>query len=100
MSAQKASSGTLTVNTVEDVDFPDYYPTVTIVHLGSSGVIWVRTDGEDPVLEGDDTYPVLPGERVPYMNLNLYSDPNLRISAGTRVLMISDTAIPYTVYCY
>lgn len=100
MSATKASSGTLVVNTATAVNFPQYYPTVTIVHLGSTGIIWLRTDGLEATIAGDDNYPVLPGERASYVNGNLLSAPNTRVINGTSVMMISDTAIPYTVYCF
>lgn len=100
MSAQKCSSGTLVVNTSTPTNFPDYFPTITIVHRGSTGTIWVRTDGQEAVIAEDDNYPVLPGERVSYRNANLSSSPNTRINAGTTAFLVSDTAIPYTVYCF
>jgi hypothetical protein len=98
MAASRAQSGTLTINTVEPVNFPQYFANITIVHRGTTGTIWLRTDGINPVILADDNFPVLPGQAVTFPNGILTQEPITRVISGTSVLMISDVAIPFTVY--
>jgi len=98
MAASKAQSGTLVVNTVSAVNFPQYLANITVIHRGTTGTIWVRTDGNDPVILADDNYPVLPGQAVTFPNGILSQEPITRMVSGTSCQLISDTAIPFTVY--
>lgn len=98
MAASRAKSDTLTVNTVYTVNFPQYYANITVIHRGTTGTIWLRTDGVAPVILADDNYPVLPGQAVTFPNGILSQEPITRSVNGTSVLLISDTAIPFTVY--
>lgn len=34
---------------------------VTVINRGTTGVVWVRTDGTAAVAKADENYPVLPG---------------------------------------
>lgn len=99
MAAVRAKSGTLVINTVAPVNFPQYFANITIVHRGTTGTIWLRTDGVDPVILADDNFPVLPGQAVTFPNGILTQEPITRVISGTSVLLLSDTAVPYTVYC-
>jgi hypothetical protein len=105
MAASRAHSDTLTINTVYPVNFPQYFANITVIHRGTTGTIWLRTDGITPVVfasltpsNSDDNYPVLPGQAVTFPNGILSQEPITRSVNGTSVLLISDTAIPFTVY--
>lgn len=105
MAASKALSDTLTINTAYAVTFPQYFSTITVVHRGTTGTIWLRTDGREPVTfnpsspqDSNDNYPVLPGQSQTFPNGILLQEPVTRVIAGTQLMLISDTAIPFTVY--
>lgn len=105
MAASRAHSDTLTISTVYPVNFPQYFANITVIHRGTTGTIWLRTDGINPVVfnsgtpsNSDDNYPVLPGQAVTFPNGILSQEPITRSVNGTSVLLISDTAIPFTVY--
>lgn len=105
MTAQRAHSDTLAINTVYPVNFPVVYANITIVHRGTTGTIWLRTDGIPPVvfnsgtpLLSDDNYPVLVGQTITFPNGILTQEPITRAVSGTSVQLISDTAIPFTVF--
>ena len=105
MTAQRAHSDTLTVNAVYPVAFTQTFSTITVMHRGTTGIIWVRTDGINPVVfnpanpsASDDNYPVGPGQTASFANGILTQQPINRVINGTSVALISDTAIPFTVY--
>lgn len=105
MAASRAHSDTLVVNTVFTQNFPQYFANITIIHRGTTGTIWARFDGQQPVVFNsstpslsDDNYPVLPGQAVTFPNGILTQEPITRVISGTSALLISDTAIPFTVY--
>lgn len=98
MAASRAKSDTLTINTVYAVNFPQYFANLTVIHRGTTGTIWLRTDGVNPAILADDNYPVLPGQAVTFPNGILTQEPITRSISGSSVLLISDTAIPFTVY--
>jgi hypothetical protein len=80
------------------VNFPQYFANITVVHRGTAGTVWLRTDGVEPVILADDNYPVLPGQAVTFPNGILSQEPITRSVSGSSVLLISDTAVPFTVY--
>lgn len=105
MAAMRSHSDVLVVDTVYPVNFPQVYANITVVHRGTTGTIWLRTDGITPnyFQSGtptltDDNYPVLPNTQVTFPNGILTQTPITRAVNGTSVLLISDTAIPFTVY--
>jgi len=98
MAASRAHSDTLIVDTVYPVNFPQYFAYITVVHRGATGTIWLRTDGIEPEVLEDDNYPVLPGQSITFPNGILSQEPITRMVSGTSVLLISDTAVPFTVY--
>jgi hypothetical protein len=99
MAASRAHSATLTINTATPVNFPQYFANITVIHRGTTGTIWLRTDGVAPVILADDNLPVLPGQAVTFPNGILTQEPITRVISGTSIELISDTAIPFTVYC-
>lgn len=98
MAASRAKSATLVINTATAVNFPQYFANITVVHRGATGTIWLRTDGVEPVILADDNFPVLPGQAVTFPNGILTQEPITRVISGSSVQLISDTAIPFTVY--
>lgn len=98
MAAQRSTSITLTPNVVQHFSFPQYFATITVVNRNSTGTLWVRTDGTDPTVAGDDNYPVLPMQAQSFPNGILTQEPVTRVISGTTVYVISDTACPITVY--
>jgi hypothetical protein len=98
MAAQRATSPTLIVNTITTVIFPQYFATITVINRASSGTLWLRTDGQAPVIGADDNYPVLPLQAQSFPNGILTQEPITRVISGTQVQIISDTACPITVY--
>src|SRR5690242_20759372 len=99
MAAQRAKSLTLTANTMAPINFPQYFATVTVINRSTStDVVWVRTDGMEPAVAGDDCYPVLPGQSQSFPNGSLLQDPITRVISGTQTMLISSTACPVTVY--
>lgn len=105
MAASRAHSDTLVINTVFLQNFPMVFANITVVHRGTTGTIWVRTDGIPPQVfnagspaNSDDCYPVLPGQTITFPNGVLTQEPITRSINGTQVQLISDTAIPFTVY--
>lgn len=98
MAASRAKSATLVINTATAVNFPQYFANITVVHRGATGTIWLRTDGVAPVILADDNFPVLPGQAVTFPNGILTQEPITRVISGSSVQLISDTAIPFTVY--
>ena len=99
MAASRAHSDDLVVGTVYPVNFPQTFANITVVHRGTTGTIWLRTDGIEPVAVEDDNYPVLVGQSVTFPNGILSQEPITRSVSGTSVLLITeDAAIPFTVY--
>lgn len=91
MAAPKARTGTLTANVVAEVTVAvspfGENNEFGIVNLSGQGIIWVRTDGVDPTIGGDNCFPVL-GYRI------------FTVPDGSKEVtpkMISDTALQYTV---
>ena len=98
MAASRAKSSTLMADTVTAVNFPQYFANITVVHRGTTGTIWLRTDGVEPAVLADDNFPVLPGQAVTFPNGILTQEPITRVISGSSVQLVSDTVIPFTVY--
>lgn len=99
MAASRAKSLTLTPNTYTPVNFPQYFATITVVNRSTStDVVWLRVDGNQPTVAGDDCYPVLPGQSQSFPNGVLTQEPITRVISGTQAILISSTACPVTVY--
>lgn len=96
--AQRAQSGTLVAGTVTTVKFPQYFWNLTVVNRSTNQEIWVRTDGEDPTVAGDDCFPVLPQQSVTFSNGVLSQEPVVRVGGGTQVSIISSGTPTYTVW--
>lgn len=88
MTATIIKSGTTTANTVATVTFATYYPKVEVVNRGSTE-LWLRTDGVNPTIGGDDCE-VIPAASFKDTIIN-YTVTN------TEVRLISSSAVAYTV---
>lgn len=96
--AQRAQSGTLVAGTVTTVKFPQYFWNLVVVNRSTNQEIWVRTDGEDPTVAGDDCFPVLPQQSVTFSNGVLSQEPVVRVGGGTQVSLISSGTPTYSVW--
>ncbi len=96
--AQRAESGTLVADTVTSIKFTQYFWNLVVVNRSSNQEIWVRTDGEDPTVGGDDCFPVLPQQSVTFSNGSLSQEPVVRTGGGTTVSIISSGTPTYTVW--
>ena len=96
--AQRAASGTLVSGTVTTVKFPQYFWNLIVVNRSTDQEIWVRTDGEDPTVGGDDCFPVLPQQSITFSNGVLSQEPVVRVGGGTQVSLISSGTPNYTVW--
>lgn len=94
------TSGTTTANTVTTLTFPARYDGVEVVNR-STGDLWVRIDGVNPTIAGDDCFYVAPQSFVNIPNLAPYPEPgNIGGNTGpttTVVKLISAAATDYTV---
>lgn len=87
--ALNARSGTLTASTVATVAITDAWPDgITVVNRSQTGTIWVRLDGTDPTVAGDDCYPVLGARHFPATTVR---------KEAVTVKLISSAALDYTV---
>lgn len=99
MAAQRAKSVTLVANEFQFINFPQYFATLTVVNRSTgTDVVWIRTDGQDAAVAGDDNYPVLPQQAQSFPNGVLLQEPITRVISGTTICLISSTACPVTVY--
>jgi hypothetical protein len=88
--AQRIKSGVTVASTVTTVTFSTWYNAIEVLNSGGFD-IWMRTDGIDPTISGDDCI-LIPSQT--------WKDtiPNDQIPASnTIVKMISATATNYTV---
>jgi hypothetical protein len=81
-------SGTLTANTVAPLTITDHNNWVEVVNRSQTGEIWVRTDGTDPTVAGNDCYVVLGARRLHITKADTQS---------ADVRLISNAALAYTV---
>jgi hypothetical protein len=96
--AQRAESGTLVANEVTTIKFPQYFWNLVVVNRSLNQEIWVRTDGQNPEVAGDDCFPVLPQSQQAFSNGNLSQEPVVRVGGGTQVSLISSSTPAYTVW--
>lgn len=98
---QRAQSGTLVAGQVVTVKFPQYFWNLVVVNRSTTNQeIWVRTDGEDPTVGGDDCFPVLGQQSQQFSNGVLSQEPVVRVGGGTQVSIISSGTPNYTVWAY
>lgn len=96
--AQRAVSGTLVATEAITVKFPQYFWNLMVVNRSTNQEIWVRSDGDDPTVAGDDCFPVLPQQSITFSNGVLSQEPVVRVGGGTQVSLISSGTPAYTVW--
>lgn len=97
MAGTRVTSGTLVASTVDTVTFTAYYAGVSITNRDASAEIFVRADGVNPTVEGDDCYIVPPGKTVTVYNGLPVADQSTGVNAGTNVRLISSGTPKFTV---
>lgn len=98
MAASRAKSGTTVANTAVAIKFPQYFANITVVNRSTGEVLWARTDGADPIVAGDDCFPILSQQSLTFGNGVLSQEPVVRVTSGTLVTLISTGTCDYTVY--
>lgn len=83
--AAYALSGTLAANVVTSVIVAGWPYGINVVNRSGTGTIWVRMDGVDPTVAGQDCFPVLGARNFPSPGANV------------NVRLISSGALDYTV---
>ncbi len=104
--AAQAKSGTLVAAAPAiSVKFHQYFKNLIVVNRSNPATdsfptytIWVRSDGEDATVGGDNCFPVLPGQSLSFGNGILSQEPVVRVISGTQVSIIATGASPYTVW--
>lgn len=88
ISVVSAMSAILTVLTVDTVSCTRAFTWIVVKNRSTTAEIWVRVDGVDPTVGGDEAYVVLPlGSR----------DLHIPDPAGVSVKVISAAAAAYAV---
>lgn len=85
----KTAHGALTADQITTIEVEAGPTGVVVVNRALEGVIWVRIDGEDPVVEGADTYAVF-GARE-------FAVGRRRSLSAITVKLLSDADRGYTV---
>ncbi len=85
MAIVNSTSGTLTNNVVTRLNVNTSSDGVEIVNRSQNGELWVRLDGTDPTIAGDNCFIVLGARLFPTVNGNV------------DVRLIASTPIKYTV---
>lgn len=85
---------TLTISTVDTVTFTGGMSAVEILNKDTTGVIYARVDGTNPVVAADENYVILPGQALTIP----FAGSESAATAGDDVVkLISSTACAYTV---
>jgi hypothetical protein len=86
------SHGALTAGQVKRVAVTPGADGIVVVNRSGTGAIWVRFDGTDPQVGGDDTYVVLGSRQFPVDRRSLQ-----RIGAALTVRLLAEAATNYSV---
>lgn len=94
--ATRISSGTTVGNAVTTVTFTNWYHNATVINR-SSGDMWVRLDGIDPTVAGDDCFFVPAMSSLDTVNPKAPPSPALGTTSNTVVKIITGANATYTV---
>lgn len=93
--ANRIHSGTTTGGSVTQVVFATWYSGVEVVNRGTSDM-WVRVDGTNPTIAGDECFYVAPRSYITVSNSKI--PPNAQGgTSNTDVRMITAADCDYTV---
>lgn len=85
----RAASGSTAANIVTTVQITNHGGTVEVTNRSGTGELWVRFDGVDPVIEGDDSYCVLTSK--------VFTLDRVLVTAAAEVRLLSAAVAKYTV---
>jgi hypothetical protein len=93
---RRSKHATLVANTLDTVPFTSKPKSIEVRNLSSTDVIFFRTDGTAPTVNGDDTDRLGPGERLevdgpngepPQVQLISSGTPGYYLAGPTRIAM-------------
>lgn len=88
--ADRVQNGTLNANELITVHIARHGGKLTVINRSSVGAIWVRNDGDDPVVEGENCFPVLPMGQRDFDVASPAAEP-------AQIKLIADGALDYSV---
>lgn len=94
--AIRATSGTTTANAVSKVTFAGWYSVIRVTNRGATEM-FVRVDGVDPTVAGDECDVVLPNSSIVVSNKKAEPDQGAGSTSSTDVRIISTAAVTFTV---
>jgi hypothetical protein len=94
--ATHITSGTTVGGAVTTVTFANWYHNVEVSNR-SSGDMWVRFDGVDPTIAGDECFFIAPLTSLDTVNPKLPPEPALGTTSNTVVKMITAANANFTV---
>jgi hypothetical protein len=90
------TSGVTVGNTVSTITFANWYHNIEIVNRSSTDM-WVRVDGVDPTVGGDECFFVPAQSFIDVVNGKLPPEPALGLTSNTIVKLITATAANFTL---
>lgn len=93
--AQKIQSGTTTGGAVTTVTLL-YRSSIEIINRGAVDM-WVRADGVDPTIAGDECFYVAPQSFISVTNPNSPPSPPTGITSNSEIRMLTASNCAYTV---
>ncbi len=84
--------GTLSPNQVAEVDVRPGRDGIVVLNRSGEGAIWIRIDGEDPVVGAPDTYVCIGSRQFPISRSDLINS-----NGDLSVRLISTAATAYSV---
>lgn len=90
------TSGTTVGGAVTTVTFTNWYHNIEVLNR-STGDMWVRFDGIDPTIAGDECFFVAASGYIQAVNPNTPPEPALGTTSNTVVKIITAANANYTV---
>lgn len=87
---------TTVANTVSTISFPTYFDTIQVDNDDKTVDLWVRCDGVDPTIAGDDCIYVRAAETVLIGNPLAHYEPAIGVAGETIIKAISTGAVQFT----
>lgn len=94
--ATHITSGTTVGNAVTTVTFANWYHNIEVINR-STGDMWVRFDGVDPTIAGDECFFVAASGFLTEVNPKLPPEPAIGQTSNTVVKIITAANANYTV---
>ena len=94
--ATHITSGTTTGGAVTTVTFANWYRGIQVLNR-SVGDMWVRADGTNPTIAGDECFYIAPNGFLQLSNPKLPPEPALGTASNTEVRILTAANANYTV---